>query len=71
VVWSAQPDPGSKSGTPVPIPPGIWIPIHHWAASFLIQLRRFEAGSSQPTLDVIKPLAAALSVSSELKAARP
>lgn len=31
----------------------------------LIQLRRYEAGSSQPTLDVIKRLAVALSVSSD------
>lgn len=31
----------------------------------LIQIRRYEAGSSQPTLDVIKRLAVALSVSSD------
>jgi len=35
------------------------------AAIFLIQLRRYEAGSSQLTLDVIKRLAVALSVSSD------
>lgn len=31
----------------------------------LIQLRRYEAGSSQPTLDIIKRLAVALGVSSD------
>lgn len=39
--------------------------LSHEAEVSLIQLRRYEAGSSQPTLDVIKRLAIALSVSSD------
>ncbi len=32
----------------------------------MVQLRRYEAGSSQPTLDVIRRLAVALQVSADL-----